>query len=190
MEEAQKIWALLAPQKEDASVTSNTLRVNVTELNEKDFLLGVVNILKSEKAYITEEEQSVPLAKDLVSSIDDNPPPTIPEGSPVSAEDQQTVEAAASALAKKTVDSTSAAFKPIDSWTSSYTIDLLARVIGDHVLYHNCLESSSSPSCNLREKGHIDIEAEDVCPYRTVTFDTFTQYLRWEAKLRVQNKLR
>lgn len=72
-----------------------------------------------------------------------------------------------------------------------YSVGLLSRVVADAVLYHDNDERRPNASAAMSQnQAPVNLDDEGVSPYRTIAFERFLSFLRWDAKLRVENKLR
>lgn len=72
-----------------------------------------------------------------------------------------------------------------------YSVGLLSRVVADAVLYHDNDERRPNASAAMNQaQAPVNLDDEGVSPYRTIAFERFLSFLRWDAKLRVENKLR
>lgn len=71
-------------------------------------------------------------------------------------------------------------------FVAGYSLEMTARILVDALLYHDQL--LAAPSSSLEQQ--VNLDEEGVTPFRPIRFSAFLKYLRWEAKLRVENKLR
>lgn len=73
-------------------------------------------------------------------------------------------------------------------FVAGYSLEMTARILVDALLYHDQL--LAAPSSSSLEQQQVNLDEEGVTPFRPIRFSAFLKYLRWEAKLRVENKLR
>jgi hypothetical protein len=130
-------------------------------MDARDLLKVIKDFLEEDKAYIKQREAGGASA----------PAPSAPHAgtAPASPRSQST--------GRKPVAT-------VNHWVAGYSLPLVAGVVLDHVLNHRLMVDSSAPL------PPVDLEEEAANPTHGVSQPALLQFLRYEAKLRVENKLR
>ena len=157
------------------SATSSSTQ-KVADVSERDFLAVITNVLQSEKEYMLQDERLA--IEPLPDLADGAPSPRLPsEAGP---------EAKPPVTPSHRKRASMMGQKEKDNFVAGYTLGTAARVLVDYVLNQGRLMDDSASTL----APPVNIEEEAVQEYRNITLDHFSTFLNWEAKLRVENKLR